>query len=141
MHFYLCCSAQTWRSSTSLSHARSGRQCHYEGYGLGMATSARVLFHLPRYKGSLDLVDLEGLLHLAQYCHALESATHRFNLSLPAHIIQERPGRGVYNKSMAHLCVGRSPVTNPHAVAAFLLKIFSSPQLSDSWSWVDITRN
>jgi hypothetical protein len=74
-------------------------------------------------------VNLDGLVHLAQGCRALERMSLGFDLSLP--VISTHPG--VRNESLTYLCVDRSPITDPLAVATFLSDVFPKLELRHGW--------
>lgn len=77
-------------------------------------------------------VNLEGLFHLAQHCHRLESVRHQFDVSLPTNPMNAEQDR-IRNESMTYLDVGYSRVTDPCTVAASLFDIFPNLGLHHSW--------
>jgi hypothetical protein len=75
---------------------------------------------------------LRGILHLALHCPDLTSLGIAFQAS--AEISWNgRPGDGVVNEHLQELDVGRSPITDPRAVASFLSDIF--PRLKSIVAW------
>lgn len=79
---------------------------------------------------SKSSVDLEGLFHLAQHCHVLESVTHQFNVALPTDPMYYSEENRICHESMRCLNVGYSPVTDPCVVADFLFDIFPNMRLN-----------
>ncbi len=86
-------------------------------------------FPYPRSHCSFDL---EGLLHLARHCPALEAVSVPFNVTLPTSLMHsgERPGNGVRNESMINLWVFGSPIGDPPTVATFLSDVFPNMTLN-----------
>jgi hypothetical protein len=89
-------------------------------------------------------INLKGLIHLAQYCRALESVRCQFDMSLPTDSMH--PGNGIRIESLTHLCIGRSHITDPLAVAALLSDVFpnlavfhygGSEEMGNLWAVVD----
>jgi hypothetical protein len=85
-------------------------------------------YHTSRWQSN---VNLEGLIHLAQYCPALESVSHEFDVSLPT--TWDHPGNGIRNESLTYLNVDRSRITDPLAVAALLSDVFPNLKLKHRW--------
>jgi hypothetical protein len=85
-------------------------------------------------------VDLEGLVHLAQHCHALELVSLSFNVSLPTPSAQF--GYGIRYESLTRLDVDHSHIKDPPAVATLLSDVFPNLTLDHGWkpseaSWDD----
>ena len=82
-------------------------------------------------------INLEGLLHLAQNCAVSRASAvyYEFDVSVPTNPMYsgERPGTGIRNESEISLCVGRSSITNPPAVTAWLCNVVPNLRLGHSW--------
>lgn len=89
------------------------------------------------HERSYSCINLEGLLHLARHCRALESVNIGFDVSLPINPTdpeQQKMARsGICNESMTRLWVARSHVTDPPAVAAFVSDVFPNAKLNHDW--------
>lgn len=75
---------------------------------------------------------LRGILHLVRSCPNLLSLAIAFQASTETSW-NGRPGGGVVNEHMKELVVGRSPMTDPHALASFLSDVF--PNLISIIAW------
>jgi hypothetical protein len=93
----------------------------------------RTIHFMSFHRGSRwpSKVNLEGLVHLAQGCRALESMSLRFDLSFPMTSI--RPHNGIRNESLTTLSVDRSPITDPLAVVTHLFDVFPNLTLYHAW--------
>jgi hypothetical protein len=77
---------------------------------------------------------LRGILHLVEHCPHLISMKIIFQASAEIGW-NGRPGGGVVNENMEELEVGKSPITDPHAVASFLSNV--CPNLTSIVAWDD----
>jgi hypothetical protein len=71
--------------------------------------------------------NFQGLIFLAQHCHALQSVSLQFNLSLPATAMD--PDQRIRCESLTQLSVSHSHVFDPLAVTTFLANVFRNLRL------------
>jgi hypothetical protein len=90
----------------------------------------RQIFLPSFYRWFCPNTNLEGLLHLAQHCHALDSVSHAFELSLPTNMV-DPGGNGIRYESMTRLHVDFLRITDVPAVAAYLSNVFPNMMLND----------
>lgn len=77
-------------------------------------------------------VTIDGLLPLAS-CNSLKVLCIGLDPTIWQMSTSLRPGNGVCNRSLACLRVGKSPVTDPYAVASFLSDVFPNLKQISEW--------
>jgi hypothetical protein len=75
--------------------------------------------------------NFQGLIYLAQHCHALQSVSLQFDLSLPATAMD--PDQRIRCESLTQLSVSHSHVSDPLAVATFLANVFPNLRLHHNY--------
>ena len=75
--------------------------------------------------------NFQGLIFLAQHCHALQSVSLQFDLSLPATTMD--PDQRIHCESLTQLSVSYSHVFDPLAVATFLANVFPNLRLHHNY--------